>query len=606
MQIFVRTARAAPSGGTLALQVQPSDTVASVKAQVQAREGVGADDFALSYGGKPLACGRALCDYDVHGEATLQMALRLRGGAQLGKSVKGKSKGKDKKGKKPKDGEESALRDRIRMMEEQDLARRKAAAAREALAQKMRTEQKNTRVNQLKIQNQWRKIMRLAKVESLRKDIEILSQSHERDVDRKDAIIQMLDRDLEEAEEQYTMALRSHLQNIDGLIDLQDQRLLSLENEFEHDLHQIESEFSAEGAAIEANHKAERQELRDIMAAFEAQELEAEADAKQDYESMREMVRNKNMEDINVLRITLESTIDELERHFESAHLNYLQNTDQRTQDFKFLTRNDQELSKDIETKLRQIDRLQSSITHWRTKTSQNMQECNERNKLLRGEKEAINKHFQQLKSRMNRFRDGQSRRLAELTHNVRDCKSHLGSKKELAERILSLSELARKMETEREKVLPHYTTSVGAEVSAEPPADVKEGIKGADEAGEEKDGEGDLAGMQAHGIDASGKSVEEWNYLDMFWKKYNKVLLDKLAIDKERDRLRKENTDLQAILKQYLDGISVNEDVMVAPNPLLVVNGRVNLNAPPVRRAPGDKLTVIEGNQMVSTGRAR
>lgn len=38
----------------------------------------------------------------------------------------------------------------------------------------------------------------LSQVESLRKDIEILSQNHERDVDRKDAIIQMLDRDLEE------------------------------------------------------------------------------------------------------------------------------------------------------------------------------------------------------------------------------------------------------------------------------------------------------------------------------------------------------------------------------------------------------------------------
>ena len=38
----------------------------------------------------------------------------------------------------------------------------------------------------------------VVQVESLRKDIEILSQNHERDVDRKDAIIQMLDRDLEE------------------------------------------------------------------------------------------------------------------------------------------------------------------------------------------------------------------------------------------------------------------------------------------------------------------------------------------------------------------------------------------------------------------------
>lgn len=46
----------------------------------------------------------------------------------------------------------------------------------------------------MKIQQQWRKIMRLAKTEALKKDIEILSQNHERDVDRKDAILQMLDR----------------------------------------------------------------------------------------------------------------------------------------------------------------------------------------------------------------------------------------------------------------------------------------------------------------------------------------------------------------------------------------------------------------------------
>ncbi len=36
--------------------------------------------------------------------------------------------------------------------------------------------------------------MRLAKTEALKKDIEILSQNHERDIDRKDAILQMLDR----------------------------------------------------------------------------------------------------------------------------------------------------------------------------------------------------------------------------------------------------------------------------------------------------------------------------------------------------------------------------------------------------------------------------
>lgn len=40
---------------------------------------------------------------------------------------------------------------------------------------------------------------------TIRAQVEILSQNHEREVDRKDAIIQMLDRDLEEADEQHQM-----------------------------------------------------------------------------------------------------------------------------------------------------------------------------------------------------------------------------------------------------------------------------------------------------------------------------------------------------------------------------------------------------------------
>lgn len=63
------------------------------------------------------------------------------------------------------------------------------------------------------------------------------------------------------------------------------------------------------------------------------------------------------------------------------------------------------------------------------------------------------------------------------------------------------------------------------------------------------------------------------------FFKRFNKALLDKTAIDKERSRLQKENADLRSILKQYLDGISVNDDVMNNPiNPLMVVNQRLQV----------------------------
>jgi dynein regulatory complex subunit 2 len=80
-------------------------------------------------------------------------------------------------------------------------------------------------------------------------------------------------------------------------------------------------------------------------------------------------------------------------------------------------------------------------------------------------------------------------------------------------------------------------------------------------------------------------------------------VLLDKLAIEREQARLEQENAELQAIVQQYLEGVSVSASVMNEPNALLVVNGRVNLTRrlPVVRAYP---TPAIEAVHMVETGR--
>jgi hypothetical protein len=58
--------------------------------------------------------------------------------------------------------------------------------------------------------------------------------------------------------------------------------------------------------------------------------------------------------------------------------------------------------------------------------------------------------------------------------------------------------------------------------------------------------------------------------------------------------------------VKQYLDGITVNDDVLKNINPLLVVNGRVNINRSHITgRGKGESGTVvIEANHMVATNR--
>ena len=48
---------------------------------------------------------------------------------------------------------------------------------------------------------------------------------------------------------------------------------------------------------------------------------------KHSFDQLREEIRNRNLEDINMLRILLDAQIEELEQQFETAHLNYLQQT---------------------------------------------------------------------------------------------------------------------------------------------------------------------------------------------------------------------------------------------------------------------------------------
>ncbi|XP_046841215.1 dynein regulatory complex subunit 2-like [Xenia sp. Carnegie-2017] len=70
---------------------------------------------------------------------------------------------------------------------------------------------------------------------------------------------------------------------------------------------------------------------------------------------------------------------------------------------------------------------------------------------------------------------------------------------------------------------------------------------------------------------------LNEYTSLENFWKRYNKVNLDKLALEKEKQDLLNENTQLRAVLKQYLNGISVNDEILTQDNPLFVVNNKTN-----------------------------
>jgi hypothetical protein len=91
---------------------------------------------------------------------------------------------------------------------------------------------------------------------------------------------------------------------------------------------------------------------------------------------------------------------------------------------------------------------------------------------------------------------------------------------------------------------------------------------------------------------------------LSNFYRKYNKTLLDNIAIDKEKQRLLQENAQLEDLIQQFLNGTKISDLTFAEDNPVMVINGRANLNYVPNPSSVGP--TVQEGNVIVLNAAAQ
>lgn len=145
-------------------------------------------------------------------------------------------------------------------------------AAGASLRERYEADIRLTKINQLKVTNQWRKIMRAAKNEQLKNDIHIIAQNHERNVDRKDACLQMLLVDMHDAEDQILAATRSHLKNVDAVLVVNDKALKQMERAYQEHLQLVDKDFQSEMQQLTERFNAERDELLKIVNSIDQEE----------------------------------------------------------------------------------------------------------------------------------------------------------------------------------------------------------------------------------------------------------------------------------------------------------------------------------------------
>ncbi|KAG5500329.1 hypothetical protein JKF63_03421 [Porcisia hertigi] len=442
------------------------------------------------------------------------------------------------------------------------------------------------------IDARWMRFLRECKQRELVAAIEVLRRTFEATLDRKEAFSARLLEELGVAEEQCRHAFRSHMDVVNSLLELHETRTKDLEGELDNNLSEMQQDFEYEKAELELKHRIEIGDLRLILENMAAEAELLEKKLQEETSEGHETAAEKMDEQKRQMETDLNAAEDALRSELDSRYKGFMSTAQANMKEYTAKCKEDQETTERIAAQLRKIEKLQSNVSSWRTNIARNVKEWEARNAAIQAERDATMAHTKRLKKKMQRWRQLQSTALIELVKEASATEDALQATSKRAARLMRLVELCKPLETEREQVLLHETNISASAIDAETRRRVAT----------------DGSGNEPVDVQSSGSAVpvanEPWQSLERFWVKHNKVVLDNAALAQERVLLEEENRVLQRVLKEYLDDVSVNDEVMRQRNALLCTQAAIpnvvqDANA---RDGGGTRgYNVVEGNKFVN-----
>ena len=368
------------------------------------------------------------------------------------------------------------------------------------------------------------------------------------------------------------VAQRVHLLCVERLVSLHRLHLQGVEVDFHAQSASLRLHFDSQLSQLRHAHGVALRELQLVISAVDAEEAERVNEAKQAHETEREEVRNKNLESINELRITLESRIEELERAFDDHHRFYKETTDSAASHFRQLKAEDAALSLSIFDKRRRVARLSASLQLWRQKLQLNEKEGREKNSAIAAHRTHLQLQCDALKQRMHTSRSRQHHRMLTLSQQAQLAIDLNRQRVQTAQHVLQLAHMARSYATERERVQPYPAAAL--HISHTPLLDATTRSPEERSSQDEQKAQlvvqlqaqqplmlsGDSGGASAAAAPPAsslpsasvpvGCAVAP---LSGFFSAYNKVALDVLAMEAEKGRLQRDNRALRRQLQSFL-----------------------------------------------------
>lgn len=148
-------------------------------------------------------------------------------------------------------------------------------------------------VNYNKMLTQIRAMMRQDKTLQLKKEVDDYLPMFNKFLEEREAIMNMLDRDLDEAENQFRRAAQQHQNNLQNLQAEQQSRIKILDDEFDQTVKELMTEYIVEMQELERWNNSEQSELQEIFKLLDTYRQERNKENKEAHDNETEAIKNK-------------------------------------------------------------------------------------------------------------------------------------------------------------------------------------------------------------------------------------------------------------------------------------------------------------------------
>ncbi|GLC76023.1 DNA replication checkpoint protein Drc1 [Pleodorina starrii] len=250
----------------------------------------------------------------------------------------------------------------------------------------------------------WADLFSIEVPQDLYTEIEAQRQACERIISSKDALISEVRGELKKKDDEFVKTLKRQAEDIDTLLQYMSRQFVEMQNAFKEELDEIENAFLQERSDLLESNRREMQELFDRRSRLEQDFMDRYLAAVESYQQQLEGHRQMDAEEYHILKIKLETDIQNLEQHLEAMRATYQLNTEKLEYNYRVLKEREKENSSTIESQKKKLSRQRDILSSLKQRYAETDRRYRDENMRLTDEYKRITEQFKDLQSKFRHF----------------------------------------------------------------------------------------------------------------------------------------------------------------------------------------------------------